>query len=75
VKADLRDAAIGTVAIAGPSKPSDRASIRRGNLGLVLRLLRDSGPRSRSRIAPARWAGPDCWWRSTAGGSAAWASR
>jgi len=51
VKADLRDAAIGTVAIAGPSKPSDRASIRRGNLGLVLRLLRDSGPRSRSRIA------------------------
>ena len=35
----------------GPSKPSDRASIRRTNLGLVLRLLRDSGPRSRARIA------------------------
>jgi len=51
VKADLREAATRAIAIAGPSKPSDRASIRRTNLGLVLRLLRDSGSRSRSRIA------------------------
>jgi len=39
------------LAIAGPAKPTDRASIRRTNLGLVLRLLRDSGARSRARIA------------------------
>ncbi|MEZ0109885.1 putative NBD/HSP70 family sugar kinase [Catenulispora sp. EB89] len=32
-------------------RPSDRASIRRDNLGVVLRLLRDAGPRSRVRIA------------------------
>lgn len=51
MKADLRAAAPRAVALAGPSKPSDRASIRRTNLGLVLRLLRDSGARSRTRIA------------------------
>ena len=51
MKASVRDATAGVVALTGPSKPSDRASIRRTNLGLVLRLLRDSGPRSRSRIA------------------------
>ena len=51
MKADLRGAAAGAMALAGPSKPSDRASIRRTNLGLVLRLLRDAGPRSRTRIA------------------------
>lgn len=51
VKADLREKAPRAVALAGPSKPSDRASIRRTNLGLVLRLLRDSGARSRTRIA------------------------
>ncbi|WP_201776440.1 ROK family transcriptional regulator [Streptacidiphilus carbonis] len=51
MKADLRGGAAHGVAMAGPSKPSDRASIRRTNLGLVLRLLRDSGPRSRARIA------------------------
>lgn len=51
MKADLREAAPHAVALAGPSKPSDRASIRRTNLGLVLRLLRDSGARSRTRIA------------------------
>ena len=39
------------IAMAGPSKPSFRSSIRPGNLGTVLRLLRDSGPRSRARIA------------------------
>jgi predicted NBD/HSP70 family sugar kinase len=38
-------------ALAGPAKPSNRSSIRPGNLGTVLRLLRDSGPRSRARIA------------------------
>jgi predicted NBD/HSP70 family sugar kinase len=52
VKADLRRVRPGgAIAPSGPSLPSDRASIRRGNLGLVLRLLRDAGPRSRSRIA------------------------
>jgi predicted NBD/HSP70 family sugar kinase len=51
VKADLRETAPRAVALAGPSKPSDRASIRRTNLGLVLRLLRDAGARSRTRIA------------------------
>jgi predicted NBD/HSP70 family sugar kinase len=51
VKADLRNGVRRAVTIAGPSLPSDRASIRRGNLGLVLRLLRDAGPRSRTRIA------------------------
>jgi len=31
--------------------PSDPASIRRSNLGLILRHLRDQGPRSRARLA------------------------
>ncbi len=31
--------------------PTDQAAVRRGNLGRVLRLLRDEGPRSRARIA------------------------
>ncbi|MFJ8388845.1 ROK family protein [Streptomyces sp. NPDC094438] len=39
------------LAMTGPARPTDRASVRRGNLGLVLRLLRDSGPRTRARIA------------------------
>jgi predicted NBD/HSP70 family sugar kinase len=34
-----------------PSTPADQAAVRRANLGLVLRHLRDSGPRSRARIA------------------------
>ena len=51
MKADLRPARPAAIAAVGPSSPRDRASIRRGNLGLVLRLLRDAGPRSRSRIA------------------------
>ena len=51
MKADLRETAPRAVSLTGPSKPSDRASIRRTNLGLVLRLLRDSGARSRTRIA------------------------
>lgn len=51
MKADLGDTMPAIITIAGPSKPSDRASIRRTNLGLVLRLLRDQGPRSRTGIA------------------------
>ena len=51
MKADLRGHRAAAIAAVGPSLPRDRASIRRGNLGLVLRLLRDAGPRSRSRIA------------------------
>jgi predicted NBD/HSP70 family sugar kinase len=38
----------------GPSErraPADQATVRRTNLGLVLRHLRDHGPRSRARIA------------------------
>ena len=31
--------------------PADQSAVRRGNLGRVLRLLRDEGPRSRARIA------------------------
>src|SRR5687768_17194499 len=31
--------------------PADHAGVRRSNLGLVLRHLRDHGPRSRARIA------------------------
>lgn len=38
-------------ATAGPSRPRDRGSIRPANLGVVLRILRDSGPRSRAQIA------------------------
>lgn len=51
MKADLREAMPAVITVAGPSKPTDRASIRRTNLGHVLRLLRDCGPRSRTRIA------------------------
>ncbi|MFJ9340531.1 ROK family protein [Streptomyces sp. NPDC101733] len=36
---------------AGPSSPRDRGSIRRTNLGVVLRILGEAGPRSRARIA------------------------
>ncbi|MFC7307203.1 ROK family protein [Streptomyces monticola] len=38
-------------ALTGPSGPRGRASIRRTNLGVVLRILRDAGPRSRAQIA------------------------
>jgi predicted NBD/HSP70 family sugar kinase len=34
-----------------PTGPADQATVRRSNLGLVLRHLRDAGPRSRARIA------------------------
>ncbi|MBV6702023.1 ROK family transcriptional regulator [Kitasatospora aureofaciens] len=39
------------LAMAGPAVARDRSSSRRANLGMVLRLLRDEGPRSRARIA------------------------
>jgi predicted NBD/HSP70 family sugar kinase len=35
----------------GGRSPADQAAVRRSNLGLVLRHLRDEGPRSRARIA------------------------
>jgi predicted NBD/HSP70 family sugar kinase len=35
----------------GRHSPADQATVRRSNLGLVLRHLRDNGPRSRARIA------------------------
>ena len=35
----------------GRHAPADQATVRRNNLGLVLRHLRDHGPRSRARIA------------------------
>src|SRR5215213_7253484 len=35
----------------GRHSPADQAMVRRSNLGLVLRHLRDHGPRSRARIA------------------------
>jgi predicted NBD/HSP70 family sugar kinase len=34
-----------------PAGPADQATVRRSNLGLVLRHLRSAGPRSRARIA------------------------
>jgi predicted NBD/HSP70 family sugar kinase/predicted transcriptional regulator len=51
VKADLRGAGVRDLTLAGAARASDRASVRRANLGLVLRLLRDAGARSRTRIA------------------------
>ncbi|WP_377268672.1 ROK family protein [Peterkaempfera sp. SMS 1(5)a] len=51
MEADPRAARLSNVALAGPSQARDRRSIRRTNLGLVLRMLRDDGPRSRAQIA------------------------
>ena len=41
----------GTSAGAPSAAPADQATVRRSNLALVLRHLRDSGPRSRAKIA------------------------
>src|SRR3954449_10664191 len=41
----------GTAAGVPSAAPADQATVRRSNLALVLRHLRDSGPRSRARIA------------------------
>ncbi|MFJ6632324.1 ROK family protein [Streptomyces sp. NPDC091376] len=51
MKADLRAAGVRDLGRQGPPRASDRASLRRSNLGLVLRLLRDAGPRPRTQIA------------------------
>ncbi|MFI6090803.1 ROK family protein [Streptomyces sp. NPDC051218] len=51
VKADLRGAGVRDLGSEGPARANDRASLRRSNLGLVLRLLRDAGPRPRTQIA------------------------
>ncbi|MEV8314967.1 ROK family protein [Streptomyces sp. NPDC059900] len=51
MKADLRGAGVRGPGSEGPLRASDRASLRRTNLGLVLRLLRDAGPRPRTQIA------------------------
>lgn len=51
MKADLRTAALPNDALSRPAQPRDRRSIRRTNLGVVLRILRDAGPRSRAQIA------------------------
>ncbi|WP_329113767.1 ROK family transcriptional regulator [Streptomyces sp. NBC_01465] len=48
---DLRAANPPYAAPVGPSRSRDRGSIRRTNLGVILRILRDSGPRSRAQIA------------------------
>jgi predicted NBD/HSP70 family sugar kinase len=46
-------AAAGTPVSVARSQPADHAAVRRHNLGLVLRLLRSGGPRSRAGIAVA----------------------
>ncbi|MEU2431533.1 ROK family transcriptional regulator [Streptomyces sp. NPDC007861] len=51
MKADLRAAGVRDLGGEGPPRANDRASLRRSNLGLVLRLLRDAGPRPRAQIA------------------------
>ncbi|MGW5736727.1 MULTISPECIES: ROK family transcriptional regulator [Streptomyces] len=51
MKADLRGTGVRDVARVGPPRAGDRASLRRSNLSLVLRLLRDAGPRPRTQIA------------------------
>ncbi|SDL01008.1 ROK family transcriptional regulator [Streptomyces indicus] len=51
MKADLRGAGVRDLGGDGPPRAGDRASLRRTNLGLVLRLLRDAGPRPRTQIA------------------------
>ena len=53
MKADPRDGARDFSLGFWGRRPSNRASIRRTNLGIILRLLRDEGPRSRVRIAAA----------------------
>jgi Uncharacterized membrane-associated protein/domain len=35
----------------GRGRPAEQADVRRGNLSLVLRRLREAGPRSRARLS------------------------
>jgi predicted NBD/HSP70 family sugar kinase len=51
VKQALRGTGVRDLAMARPAVARDRSASRRANLSLVLRLLRDEGPRSRARIA------------------------
>ncbi|MEU4115551.1 ROK family transcriptional regulator [Kitasatospora sp. NPDC028055] len=51
MKAALQGSGVRSLAMAGPAVARDRSSSRRANLGMVLRLLRDEGPRSRARIS------------------------
>ncbi|MGF1424902.1 ROK family transcriptional regulator [Kitasatospora sp. LaBMicrA B282] len=51
MKPALHGTGVRRLAMAGPAVARDRSSSRRANLGMVLRLLRDEGPRSRARIA------------------------
>ncbi|GHF59566.1 transcriptional regulator [Kitasatospora xanthocidica] len=47
----LEGTGVRSLAMAGPAVARDRSSARRANLGMVLRLLRDDGPRTRTRIS------------------------
>ncbi|MEU1117453.1 MULTISPECIES: ROK family protein [unclassified Streptomyces] len=51
MKADLQGAGIRDLGRSRVPRAGDRASLRRANLSLVLRLLRDAGPRPRAQIA------------------------
>ncbi|MEU9701643.1 ROK family protein [Streptomyces sp. NPDC047981] len=51
MKADQRAATPPNAAPSGPAQPRDRRAVRRANLGAVLRILRDTGPRSRAQLA------------------------
>ncbi|MDH6139885.1 MULTISPECIES: ROK family transcriptional regulator [Kitasatospora] len=51
MKAAPQGSGVRNLAMAGPAVARDRSSARRANLGMVLRLLRDDGPRSRARIS------------------------
>jgi predicted NBD/HSP70 family sugar kinase len=48
---DPRPLYLPAAGVAATRGPVDQAAVRRSNLGLVLRHLRDAGPRSRARIA------------------------
>ncbi|MCX4722307.1 ROK family protein [Streptomyces sp. NPDC090052] len=51
MRTGLRGAGVRDLGGDGPIRAADRASLRRANLGLVLRLLRDAGPRPRTQIS------------------------
>ncbi|GAA1267937.1 ROK family transcriptional regulator [Kitasatospora nipponensis] len=51
MKQALQGSGVRDLAMARPAVARDRSASRRANLSMVLRLLRDEGPRSRARIA------------------------
>ncbi|MER7753833.1 ROK family transcriptional regulator [Kitasatospora sp. NPDC097643] len=51
MKQALEGTGVRDLAMARPAVARDRSASRRANLSMVLRLLRDDGPRSRARIA------------------------